>query len=192
MCRTNVRFMSKKELILDTTLKLIAENGLNASPMSLIVKTSGVSTGTIYHHFKSKEEIINQIYLNKKKDFKNILEQNRNKKLNFKKEFKSIWLDFYRYFSENPLIYSFTQQISFSPIITDEVKREGEQFYQYIFEFFQKGIDKNKIIDMDLKLIVQLVLSNILSLVDLKMNGVIITNKMLQDAIKYSWRGIKK
>ncbi len=184
--------MTKKELILDTTLKLIAENGLNASPMSLIVKTSGVSTGTIYHHFKSKEEIINQIYLNKKKDFQKILEQNKNKKLNFKKEFKSIWLDFYRYFSENPLIYSFTQQISFSPIITDEVKKEGEQFYQYIFKFFQKGIDKNKIIDMDLNLIVQLVLSNILSLVDLKMNGVIITNKMLQDAIKYSWRGIKK
>ena len=192
MYRTNVRFMTKKELILDTTLKLIAENGLNASPMSLIVKTSGVSTGTIYHHFKSKEEIINQIYLNKKKDFQKILEQNKNKKLNFKKEFKSIWLDFYRYFSENPLIYSFTQQISFSPIITDEVKKEGEQFYQYIFKFFQKGIDKNKIIDMDLNLIVQLVLSNILSLVDLKMNGVIITNKMLQDAIKYSWRGIKK
>lgn len=184
--------MTKIELILETTLKLIAKKGLNGSPMSLIVRESGVSTGTIYHHFKSKEEIINQIYLNKKKDFKNILEQNRNKKSKFKKEFKSIWLGFYNYFIENPLIYSFTQQISFSPIITDEVKKEGEQYYEYIFEFFQKGIEKNKVIDMDLNLIVQLVLSNVLSIVDLKINGVKITNKMLQDAIKYSWRGIKK
>jgi AcrR family transcriptional regulator len=66
--------VTKKEKILETTLQLIAKNGLNASPMSMIAKEADVATGTIYHHFKSKEEIINEIYLNKKKDFKRILD----------------------------------------------------------------------------------------------------------------------
>ena len=50
--------MTKKEKILETTLQLIAKNGLNASPMSMIAKEANVATGTIYHHFKSKEEIM--------------------------------------------------------------------------------------------------------------------------------------
>ena len=131
--------MTKKEKILETTLQLIAKNGLNASPMSMIAKEANVATGTIYHHFKSKEEIINEIYLNKKKDFKKILDRYEDDSLSFEKKFVSIWTDFYNYFVENPLNFTFTQQISFSPIITPEVKEEGESYYSSIFVFFQKN-----------------------------------------------------
>ena len=47
--------MSKRDLILQTTLELITELGFHATPMSLIIKKSDVASGTIYHYFKSKE-----------------------------------------------------------------------------------------------------------------------------------------
>jgi TetR/AcrR family transcriptional repressor of multidrug resistance operon len=190
--RTNIRSVTKKEKILETTLKLIAKNGLSGSPMSMIAKEADVATGTIYHHFKSKEEIINEIYLNKKKDFKRILDKYEDDKLSVKKEFNGIWTDFYHYFIENPLIFTFTQQISFSPIITLEVKNEGETYYQSIFIFFKEGIDKGVFIDMDITLMTQLIFGNIVSLVELKLGGLDVTQKILKAAIKYSWRAVKK
>ena len=192
MYRTNIRSVTKKEKILETTLQLIAKNGLNASPMSMIAKEANVATGTIYHHFKSKEEIINEIYLNKKKDFKKILDRYEDDSLSFEKKFVSIWTDFYNYFVENPLNFTFTQQISFSPIITPEVKEEGESYYSSIFVFFQKGMDEGFFVDMDLLLMSQMIFGNVVSLVELKLNGLEVTNKILTDAIKYSWRAVKK
>ena len=184
--------MAKKEKILETTLKLIAINGLNGSPMSKIAKESGVATGTIYHHFESKEAIINAIYLNKKKDFQQILAQHNSSEESIKSVFSNIWKGFYSYFVNNPLIFQFTQQISHSPIITEEVKAEGATYYQSIFDFYQDGIDQGVFIDMDLIIMGQLIFGNIISLVELQLNGTEITTHKLQQAITYSWRAILK
>tara|TARA_R110002096_G_scaffold74292_1_gene176153 strand:+ start:612 stop:1181 length:570 start_codon:yes stop_codon:yes gene_type:complete len=188
----NIRLVTKKDKILKVTLELIAKNGLNGSPMSLIAKEADVATGTIYHHFKSKSEIINAIYLNKKNDFKRILDHYDDNCLTAEEKFIGIWSDFYHYFVDNPLIFVFTQQISFSPIITEQVKAEGETYYQSIFMFFEKGIKNNIFVEMDLAVMTQLIFGNIMSLVELKLGGLEVSNNKLKEAISYSWRAVKK
>ncbi len=186
----NIQSMDKRDQILETTLALIATKGLNGSPMSLIAKESGVAIGTIYHHFKSKEEIINVIYLNKKKNFKLIFDRYENKDLTFKNHFEYVWHDTYTFFIENPLIFQFTQQIGNSPIITPEVKEAGQTYFKSFFDFYQEGIDQGIFIKIDLTIMGQLIFGNILSLVELKINGTPITNKTVKEAINFSWRAI--
>ena len=41
----------------------ISEQGFHGTPMSMIAKTSGVSTGIIHHCFASKEELTNELPL---------------------------------------------------------------------------------------------------------------------------------
>jgi len=60
--------MSKKEDILNTTLRLVIEKGIHNTPMSLIAEEAGVGMGTIYNYFASKEELINALYLKLKED----------------------------------------------------------------------------------------------------------------------------
>jgi AcrR family transcriptional regulator len=43
-------------------LDVVAERGFHEAPMSLIAKRSGTSAGLIYHHFASKEEMIQALY----------------------------------------------------------------------------------------------------------------------------------
>ena len=64
----NVHSNDKKQQILKATLEMIAENGLHNTPMSKIIKKSKVSAGTIYHYFPSKEELINTLYVEIKKE----------------------------------------------------------------------------------------------------------------------------
>ena len=52
----------KRDIILETTLRLVVERGLESAPMSLIAKEAGVGMGTIYHYFPSKEELVNVLY----------------------------------------------------------------------------------------------------------------------------------
>ena len=53
---------SKRDAILDAMLDVVVERGFHEAPMSLISERSGASAGVIYHHFASKDEIIQALY----------------------------------------------------------------------------------------------------------------------------------
>jgi len=53
----------RKQAILDAMLDLIAEQGLDKAPMSLVARRSGSSAGVIYHHFPAgKDEVIQALF----------------------------------------------------------------------------------------------------------------------------------
>ena len=49
----------KKRKIFETTMKLFAKKGYDATSIEEITATVGVAKGTLYYHFSSKEEIFN-------------------------------------------------------------------------------------------------------------------------------------
>jgi AcrR family transcriptional regulator len=56
--------MKEKELqILNASLNLFVERGFHGTSTAEIAKSAGVATGTLFHYFKSKEELINRLYL---------------------------------------------------------------------------------------------------------------------------------
>ena len=55
--------MSRKEDIIYATLELAAENGLKAVTLSQIADRVGIRKPSLYNHFKSKEEIVNEMYV---------------------------------------------------------------------------------------------------------------------------------
>lgn len=56
------KYNDKKIAVFNATLALIANKGFHDSPMSEISNRSGVSVGTIYNNFKSKDYLINQLF----------------------------------------------------------------------------------------------------------------------------------
>ncbi len=53
----------RKEEIIMATLKLASAKGLKAVSMSMIAEEIGIKKPSLYNHFKSKDEIINEMYL---------------------------------------------------------------------------------------------------------------------------------
>jgi AcrR family transcriptional regulator len=64
--------MGKKEAILSTATRLFSKNGFNCTRMSEISKLTGAAEGTIFYHFKNKEELFLSILERFKED---IIEQ---------------------------------------------------------------------------------------------------------------------
>lgn len=53
----NNNMTNTREKILATAEELIYQNGIHATGMELLVKTSGVARKSIYHHFTNKDEV---------------------------------------------------------------------------------------------------------------------------------------
>lgn len=51
----------KQTAILDTALKLFAQQGFSATPTSQIAKQAGVSEGLIFRHFTNKDGLLNSV-----------------------------------------------------------------------------------------------------------------------------------
>ena len=54
--------MTRKEEIIYATLELAAERGMNGVSMSQIAEKVGIKAPSLYNHFKSKDEIIKEMY----------------------------------------------------------------------------------------------------------------------------------
>jgi AcrR family transcriptional regulator len=52
----------KRQLILDSAIKVFARNGYHGSRVSDIAREAGIAYGLVYHYFKNKEEILDTIF----------------------------------------------------------------------------------------------------------------------------------
>jgi AcrR family transcriptional regulator len=53
---------TKREKILETAMRLFIERGIHGTATSLIAREAGVATGTLFHHFASKEDLVHALY----------------------------------------------------------------------------------------------------------------------------------
>ena len=62
MSRSMNRSMNRKEEIIYATLELASVNGMQGVSMSQIAEKVGIKAPSLYNHFKSKDEIIREMY----------------------------------------------------------------------------------------------------------------------------------
>ena len=188
----NVQSMTKKAEILAGTMALIALEGVNDSPMSKIAKNINVAVGTIYHYFKSKEEIINEIYHSIKKNVGDVIVENAHGDADYKQEFKKVTLAIYNYYKSHPVEYSFLLQVEHSPIITAQNRAQCDGYFAPVFDFYQKGIDEGVLVEMDLMVMGILTYNIILSMLEFKIRGMELSDEQVDQSIEFSWRAIAK
>jgi len=60
---------NKRKAILDAAQRVIAERGVGNSPTSAISKAAGVAEGSLFTYFANKDELLNELYLEMRRDF---------------------------------------------------------------------------------------------------------------------------
>jgi AcrR family transcriptional regulator len=65
----------KRRAILDAALRVFAERGISDSPTSAISKAAGVAEGTLFTYFRTKDELMNELYLEMRQEFSRYLPQ---------------------------------------------------------------------------------------------------------------------
>ena len=132
--------MDKKEEILKTALRLFVEFGFHATPTSKIAKETGIANGTLFHYFKTKEELILALYTHTKSRLTDYMYANASKDESLELVFKSIYINTIEWAQENKPEFYFIQQFSTSPfyalISLEEISKQAKPH----LDFLQAGI----------------------------------------------------
>lgn len=89
---------NKRDAILNAMLDVVVERGFHEAPMSLIEKRAGASAGVIYHHFSSKEEIIQALYERIRALKRATLLEDYSPEMDAKDAFILVWTNTYHFY----------------------------------------------------------------------------------------------
>jgi len=91
-------------------LEVVAEQGFHEAPMSLIAERSGASAGVIYHHFESKEAIIQALYERVRELKRASLLEGYSPEMDAKEAFILVWANGYHFYRRHLREMRFLEQ----------------------------------------------------------------------------------
>ncbi len=59
----------KRKAILSAALRVFAERGVSHAPTAAISKVAGIAEGSLFTYFKTKDELLNELYIEMRRDF---------------------------------------------------------------------------------------------------------------------------
>src|SRR5690606_26574522 len=126
--------------IFESTLRLIYEHGFHGTPISQIAAHANVATGTIYHYFTSKDELILELFKYcREKTNEHIFSLDR--QLSYRDRFFFVWKRLVTYYLEHKEIFRFVEQFYSSPYFAIMQSFNNPTYYgvDQLQLFFEEG-----------------------------------------------------
>ncbi len=156
--------MSKNLKILLAALQLFVEHGFHGTPTSLIAQQAGVSNGTLFNYFKTKEDLVVALYNQVKNEASQYLTSGLEPAINTRFLFRTLFIRSLYWGLDNPQAFLYIQQFNLSPHLTRlsaEVLLEQSLVYR---AFIERGVSEGTLKTMATDLIYSLVNSQLLGL----------------------------
>jgi len=187
----NKEVIDKRKAILKTTLDLISERGFHNTPMSLIAKTAGVSTGIVYHYFSGKEELINELYKEIKLETFQAMLADYSEDFSLNERFFDIWHNYVRYSLNHPTRGLFLEQFENSPYLK-HLEGDFTQAVAPFFSLFQQGVEQGVFIPLSPIVLFDLSFAPAAALVKRHFAGYVeMDDELIKAAANACWNAIK-
>ncbi len=141
--------LNKKESVLNAALKLFVEQGEQSTSMKWIAKEAKCGIGTMYNYFQSKDELINELYVEIKTKLFTYILDSLDTETPLKHQFINTWMKSIDYAVSNPLEYAFLDMYAHSPKISKETSKEVNKLMYPVIEIYEKGKKEGIIKDED-------------------------------------------
>ncbi|WP_028486195.1 TetR/AcrR family transcriptional regulator [Thiomicrorhabdus chilensis] len=181
-----------KRKVLNSALYLFVEQGFFKTSIPDLVKHSGVSTGSIYHSFKDKQDIAESL-------MQALLEQIEREQTQILEQHKTSWDRFYA-LSEwlmltaqrHPHVTQFVLHARHKEFMPDLLPICSSKPFTTLRNTIQQGMDEGVIIQMDLMVAAACTYGGVLRLIQLSLDNMLERPLMsyLDEITQASWRSV--
>ena len=183
----------KEQKIMDAALKLFVENGFHGTSTAKIARTAGVATGTLFHYFKTKEELINRLYLYTKESMFSLMREHFEVDNSLKENLKSLWSRFIYFSIRNSYKFQFILIFHTSPYITSLTKEQLEPQLDALLSVYKKGLHDKELKEVPFEIMVEYFWGNIISTINyFNKYPEKLDDENLNQAFELFWDGISR
>lgn len=157
--------MTTKEKILFSALKLFAKQGIDKTSTAGITRDAGMAEGTLFVHFKTKQSLIDGLYIQIKKASIGELEKKVDPKLSVEKNFRAICEELIEYYIENYSAFVFIEQIERDPRVSKKALKEAKREYAGVEKIISEWQKEKKLKGIGVELLRTVIWSSCASII---------------------------
>lgn len=182
----------KRIAIMNAALKLFTERGFHGTSTALISKEAGISTGSLFNYFATKEELINSLYFEVKSRLGSCVKKGLDSEISFEEQMKKIWSNFIKCGVNNPEEFLFLGQFCSSPYITKITREETMKEYEFIRNLVEDGFKNSKISADSMELNMAIFYQSSRAVVELILstNSHDKMDEIIENGFQLIWRGM--
>lgn len=188
----------KREAVCKAAVRLINRHGFAGVSMARIAKEAGVSPATIYIYFENKDDLLQQLYLDTKKELAAFLMHDFDPQAGIETAVKALLYRHWFFFYQHPEAFAFIEQCSNSPMmaglepspLADEILAEGASYYRPVTELILQAQAAGVIRNLPMPILQALAFAPLIRLAKLHA-GQNIQPQQLEEVIETLWNSIK-
>lgn len=184
----------KKERILSSALRLFTRQGFEGTPIPDLAKDAGIGAGTIYRYYKSKEELVNELFRFWKNKLRETLAEGFPEKAKAKERFLHLWKALASFYDRYPDAFEFLELHYHSPYLDQESKNATAKTMEFICMFLEQSRSKGEIrSDLGSMELVSLCYGGFVGMVKMSQGGYIkLTSETVHAAASTLWKALEK
>lgn len=132
----------RRNAILDALTESIALRGLGTSTLA-VAKLAGVSEGTIFKHFSTKDELLNTLFRDLKLEIADVLMSGFPRRLSVRSRLQHVWDRYVAWGCENKAKFVALQQLTLWNGLTVESKATGLQQFENVQQIYRDAMEQN-------------------------------------------------
>ncbi|MGN8057612.1 TetR/AcrR family transcriptional regulator [Pedobacter sp. 22163] len=161
--------LAKEEAIRSIALQIISEEGLENLSMQKLAKAANISPRTIYIKYENKEDLLIKLFIEEVLgNYEKAILENFDPKMAFADGMKRLWLNTFRYLTNNKPAFSLIRYGKSSPLLNKAFQEKNIQqgaFFAPIHTFLKTNVQAGLIADLPHDVHIALLFSPIQDLV---------------------------
>ncbi len=152
-----------QDRIVKAVIETVAQQGIGATSMALVARAAQVSAGTLYLHFTSKEDMLQQVYLRLKHAFHADL-MSASAAPTHRDAICGMWWAVLEFHKKNPDGLLFLEYAGAAQVLTQEQKNQVAPLQDDVHAVLQRAIDDKAMTPPSLEVAVNLLIGPALHL----------------------------
>ncbi|TYR80464.1 TetR/AcrR family transcriptional regulator [Priestia megaterium] len=159
---------SKHQDIFSASLLLFAEKGFDATTIPMIAKTANVGAGTIYRYFKSKDDLVNELFQRYVSEFLTCIQNGfSNQTTGFRERFHYIFNGMVKFRKNHPHALSFIKKHSQGDFLTAESRNRYKRLLDVISVFLEEGKAEHMIRPLNKEVLIAILIGGFMEVCEL-------------------------
>ncbi len=180
------------QTVLNTALTLFTKEGYFNTSVHDIARVSGVSVGSIYHHFKDKEGVARALYTLLLEDMSRELSAFQEQYESAYEQCHAVIKRMFMLTESDPERMEFMLYSKHREFLQNELPVCSSTPFKLMREMVQRGMDRGEIVEMDLMVASSCLYGGALRMITSRLDGIVEKDLMeyLDDVWICSWRAI--
>ena len=134
--------LDKQQRIKEAMMSLILDEGINGASVSKIARKAGVSPATIYVYYDNKEDMLEEVFCECTRESYSYIAKHVHPQMSGEDLIETLVRGFYIFASQNKEAFSFVEQCSSNPTISEKVTnmKWSLDIFNMIHDYQKQGI----------------------------------------------------